>query len=132
MTTYGGPRAGDVGLQELLDGSPEPRAHTSVAAETAWLTGLGALVTAPFSILYSLSAALAGVAVLCGFVALVTTRRPELAGSALGSFGLVFGLIAVALLAARFAGVDTAVGDAIVPWFADLLQRGNTYLPHPR
>ncbi len=120
-----------MGLQELLDGSPEPRAHTSVAAEAAWLTGLGALLTAPFSTLYSLAAALAAVAVLCGLVALVTTRRPDLAGSALGSFGLGFGLITIALLAMRFAGVDTAFGDAVVPWFTDVLQRGNDYLPQP-
>ncbi|HEY3001084.1 MAG TPA: hypothetical protein VGJ44_01930 [Kribbellaceae bacterium] len=132
MATIGGPRAGDVGLEDLLESSPEPRAHTSVAAEAALLTGLGALLTAPFSVLYSLSAGLAAVALLCGFVALVTTRRPDLAGSALGSFGLGFGLLALALLAVRFAGVDTAFGDSVVPWLADLLQRGNARLPQPR
>jgi hypothetical protein len=132
MTTIGGPRGGDIGLQDLLDSSPESRAHTSAAAETALLTGLGALLTAPFSILYGLSAALATVAVLCGLVAMVTTRRPELAGSALGAFGLCFGLLALAVLAVRFAGVDTAIGDSVLPWFADLLERANAYLPQPR
>jgi hypothetical protein len=120
-----------VGLQDLLDSSPESRAHTSVAAETALLTGLAALLTAPFSILYGVSVLAAAVALLCGLVALVTTRRPELAGSALGAFGLCFGLVAAAVLAVRFAGVDTAIGDAVLPWFADLLERGNTYLPQP-
>ncbi len=105
--------------------------HTSVAAEAALLTGLAALLTAPFSILYGMSALAAAVALLCGLVALVTTRRPELAGSALGAFGLCFGLVAAAVLAVRFAGVDTAVGDAVLPWFADLLERANTYLPQP-
>jgi len=120
-----------VGLEDLLESSPEPRARTSVAAEAALLTGLGALLTAPFSVLYSLAAGLGAVALLCGFVALVTTRRPDLAGSALGSFGLGFGLLALALLAVRFAGVDTAFGDSVVPWLADLLQRGNARLPQP-
>jgi hypothetical protein len=131
MATIGGPRAGDVGLQDLLDSSPESRAHTSVAAESALLTGLGATLTAPFTILYGLSAALAIVAVLCGLVALVTTRRPDMAGSALGAFGLCLGLFAIALLAVRFAGVDTAVGDSVLPWFASLLERANAYLPQP-
>jgi hypothetical protein len=131
MATVGGPRAGDVGLQDLFDSSPESRVHTSVAAETALLTGLAALLTAPFSILYGVSVLAAAVALLCGLVALVTTRRPELAGSALGAFGLCFGLVAAAVLAVRFAGVDTAIGDAVLPWFADLLERGNTYLPQP-
>lgn len=131
MATMGGPRAGDVGLQDLFDDSPESAAHTSAAAEAALLTGLGALLTAPFTILYGLSAMLAIVAVLCGLVALVTTRRPELAGSALGAFGLCFGLLAIAVLAVRFAGVDTAVGDSVLPWFAQLLERANAHLPQP-
>ena len=63
--------------------------------------------------------------------ALVTTRRPELAGSALGAFGLCFGLLAAALLAVRFAGVDTTLGDTVITWFADLLQRANALLPQP-
>src|SRR5262245_42772111 len=131
MATIGGPRAGDVGLQDLFESSPESRAHTSVAAEAALLTGLGATLTAPFTIRYGVSAALGMLAVLCGLIALVTTRRPDLAGSALGAFGLCLGLFAIALLAVRFAGVDTAVGDSVLPWFADLLERVNGYLPQP-
>lgn len=130
MATVGGP-GGDIGLQDLFDSSPESRAHTSVAAETALLTGVVALLTAPFSILYGVSAVAAVVALLCGLVALVTTRRPELAGSALGAFGLCFGLLAAALLAVRFAGVNTTLGDTVITWFADLLQRANAHLPQP-
>lgn len=132
MVAYGGSTGGDIGLQGLIDASPAPRAHMSVAAETALVCGLGAILTAPFSILFGVSVLLATVAVLSGMVGLVTTHRPDIAGSALTAFGASFGLLALALIGVRYLGLDSAFGDAVIPWIADQLHHWNTKLPQPR
>jgi hypothetical protein len=131
MATYGGNSGGDVGLQALIDGSPAPRAHTSVAAETALVCGLGAVLTAPFSILFGVAVLLGLVAMLSGMVGLVTTHRPDVAGSALTAFGFGFGALAISMVGVRYVGVDSTFGDAVVPWIADQLHHLNTRLPQP-
>lgn len=131
MATYGGRSGGDVELQALLDDSPAPSVHTSVAAETALVCGLGAVLTAPFSILFGVAMLLGLVAIFSGMVGLVTTHRPDVAGSALTAFGICFGALAIALIGVRYLGVDSAFGDAVGPWIADQLHQWNTRLPQP-
>jgi hypothetical protein len=132
MAAFGGTSGDDVDLQALLDGSAVPHAHVSVAAETALICGLGAVLAAPFSILFGVAMVLGSVAVVSGMVGWVTTHDPDLAGSALTAFGICFGALAIALVGVRYLGLDSAFGDAIVPWIANQLHRWNTLLPQPR
>lgn len=131
MATYGHSPLGDVGLEELIDASPAPRARMSVAAETALVCGLGAVLTATFSILFGISLVFGALAVLAGLVGLVSTHRPDVAGSALNAFGLFLGLLALATIGARYLGIDTAIGDPLLPWLTDQLHHWNTKLPQP-
>jgi hypothetical protein len=131
MAAFEGSSGGDVELQALIEGSPAPRAHTSVAAETALVCGLGAVLTAPFSILFGVAVVLGLVAMFSGMIGLVTTHLPDVAGSALSAFGTCFGALAIALVGVRYVGVDSAFGDAVVPWIAEQLHHWNTWLPQP-
>ena len=131
VATFGGSSAGDVELEALIDGSPAPRAHMSVAAETALVCGLVALLTAVFSILFGVAMLLGLVAMFSGMVGMVTTHRPNVAGSALTALGMFFGALAIVLVGVRYLGVDSAFGDAVVPWIADQLHYWNTRLPQP-
>ncbi|MFI7062382.1 hypothetical protein ACIBL3_15470 [Kribbella sp. NPDC050124] len=131
MATYGHSPRGDVGLQELIDTSPAPRARMSVAAETALVCGLGAVLTATFSIMFGVSLVFGALAVLTGLVGLVSTHRPDVAGSALNVLGLFLGLLALAAVGIRYLGIDTAVGDPLIPWLTDQLHHWNTKLPQP-
>ena len=120
-----------MGLQALIDDA-QPRARTSAAAEVALICGLGALLVAPFSILFGVAGLFGTVAVLSGLVGLIATSRSDVAGSALTAFGLSFGMLALALIGVRYLGVDTAFGDTALPWIADQLHHWNTQLPQPR
>lgn len=120
-----------MGLQELIDASPAPRARMSAAAEIALVCGLGAVLTATFSILFGVSLVLGAFAVLTGLVGLVSTHRPDMAGSALNVLGLLLGLLALATVGLRYLGIDTAVGDPLLPWLTDQLHHWNTKLPQP-
>jgi hypothetical protein len=131
MATYGHSPQGDVGLEELLDESPAPRARMSAAAELALVCGLGAVLTATFSILFGVSLLFGALAVLTSLVGLVSTHRPDVAGSALNVFGLFLGLLALATVGVRYLGLDTAVGDPLLPWLTDQLNHWNTKLPQP-
>jgi hypothetical protein len=132
MATYGHSPLGDVGLQELLEESPAPRARMSAAAETALMCGLGAVLTATFSILFGVSLVFAVLALLAGLVGLVSTHRADVAGSALNVLGLFLGLLTLAVIGVRYLGIDTAIGDPLIPWLADQLHHWNTKLPQPR
>jgi hypothetical protein len=120
-----------VELQALFDDSPAPRARTSMVAVSALFCGLGAILTAPFSILLGLAMLLGLVAMFSGMVGLVTTHRPDVAGSALTAFGICLGVLAIALVGVRYLGLDSAFGDAVVPWIAEHLHQWNTRLPQP-
>jgi len=130
MATVGRP-ADEVGIQALMAYSPESRVHMSVAAESAFLLGLCALLTAPFSALFAITGLLSLGALVLGVVGMITTREPELAGGALAPLGMMTGLVAAALVGLRYAGLDTAFGDAFAPWFWDQLQTWNARLPQP-
>jgi hypothetical protein len=131
MATYGHSPRGDVGLQELIDASPAPRARMSAAAETALVCGLGAVLTATFSILFGVSLLFGGLAMVAGLVGLISTHRPDVAGSALNALGLFLGLLALATIGVRYLGIDTALGDPLLPWLTDQLHHWNTKLPQP-
>lgn len=130
MVVHGSSSRGDTGLQAFFDDAI-PQARTSAAAEIALVCGLGSLVAVPFSILFGPAVALGLMAVGAGFVGLITTTRPDVAGSALTGFGLSFGLVALALIGLRYLGLDTAVGDDLVPWLGDWLRDSNSRLPQP-
>ncbi|GAB2650444.1 hypothetical protein [Kribbella swartbergensis] len=132
MATYGHSPRGDVGLEELFEESPAPRARMSAAAEIALVCGLGAVLTATFSILFGVSLVFGALAVLTSLIGLVSTHRPDVAGSALNVFGLFLGLLALATVGARYLGIDTAIGDPLLPWLTDQLNHWNTKLPQPR
>ena len=131
MATYGGSSRGEVGLDALIEGSPAPRARMSVAAEFALVCGLCAALTATFSILFGVSLLFAVLAVLIGLVGLISTHRADVAGSGLNVFGLFLGLVALAVVGVRYLGIDTAVGDPLLPWLADQLHDWNAKLPQP-
>jgi hypothetical protein len=130
MATVGRP-AEEVGLQALMAYSPESRVHMSVAAESAFLLGLCALLTAPFSALFAITGLLSLGAVVLGIIGMITTRDPELAGSALAPLGMMIGLVAAGLVGLRYFGLDTAFGDDFAPWFWQVLQSLNAQLPQP-
>jgi hypothetical protein len=130
MAMFGRP-AEDVGLGTLMAGSPESRAHMSVAAEASFLLGLAAVLSAGFSVLFAVTLAVAAAALGCGVVGMITTRDPETAGSALSAVGLFAGLLAAALVGLRYLGLDTAYADDFGPWVWDQLQRLNASLPQP-
>ncbi|WP_328993203.1 hypothetical protein OG394_02740 [Kribbella sp. NBC_01245] len=130
MATYSGSQS-EVGLDALIESSPASRVRMSMAAETALVCGLGAVLTATFSILFSLAVALSALALVAGLVGLITTRTPEIAGSALNVLGLLLALLALALIGVRFLGIDTTVGDPLLPGIADQLHHWNAKLPQP-
>jgi hypothetical protein len=118
-------------LQDLIDSSPEPRARMSMVAEATFMFGLAAVVTAAFSILFSLSVLLGVLALAIGLIGLITTHRPDLAGSALNVLGMFLGFLALAAIAVRYLGIDTAVGDPLIPWLTEQLHHWNGKLPQP-
>ena len=127
MATYGA-APDDGGLQELFDASPDREVHTSAAAETAFLTGLVALLSAPFSIMHGMSVAGGIVGFLCGVVGMAMTSRPNVAGRVLPAAGLLFSFIALVLVGLRYLNVDSAFGDGLVPTLRDWLDSLNAWL----
>ncbi|MFC5729957.1 MULTISPECIES: hypothetical protein [Nocardioides] len=105
----------DVGVDALLDSSPEPGVHTSAAAELAFLMGLVAVLSAPFSITSGVSVGTGVAALGLGVVGMVMTSKKYVAGKALVPLSLVLAVVAIAVVGLRFLGVDTAFGDAWVP-----------------
>jgi hypothetical protein len=105
--------------------------QTSAAAVVAFVAGLLAVLTAPFSLMLALCAVLAGTAVVSSVLGLARASRRSVAGGLLASVGLVLGLIALTLVGLRYLGLDTAVGDGAVPVLADWLRALNSLLPSP-
>jgi hypothetical protein len=130
MATPGRP-VEEVGLRTLMAVSPESPVHMSMAAEAALLLGLGAVLAAPFSAFFSVSVVLAVLALCFGIAAMVTTRAPEMAGSAVSTLGLALAVLALVLVGLRYAGLDTAFGDDVAPWLLEQLQSLNSNLPQP-
>ena len=133
MTTQDLGRTTRVGgdLGDLFDRSPVDPAHTAPAAEIAFVLGLVALGTAPFTLTYGLCAMVAGLCVVTSVVGLAQASRSGAAGTILAATGLVFSLAALTLLGLRFTGLDTAFGDAWVPQLRSALQSLTDLVPTP-
>jgi hypothetical protein len=131
MGERGAVPAHDSGLSELLDASPDVRAHTSMAAELGLLFGLGALITSPFSVTFAVSLGLAVLAVVFSVVGLATTSRRDITGSALAPIGLLCAFVTLGLLGLRYLGIDTAFGDRLGPDLLAALEFLNSLLPRP-
>ena len=116
-------------LGALFDGSPASLVHTSAAAEIAFLAGLGAMLAAPFSLTLALCSGLAGVGLVLSIIGMARSSRPAVAGGLLAAVGLVLSLATLALVGLRYAGIDTAVGDAALPTFGSWLAALNDLLP---
>jgi len=130
MSAYPFPTEDD-GLRGLFDASPDRPIHTSAAAEVAFVLGLVSLVIAPFSLMYAASLASAALGAVLGVVGLATTSRPDVAGRVLAPLGLFLSLTALTVVGLRYAGLDTAVGDALVPTFRSWLETLNGWVPSP-
>ncbi len=130
MATYG-VTPEDGGLQGLMDASPDREVHTSVAAETAFILGLVALVATPFSVMHALSMATGVLGIMFGFVGMATTSRPNVAGRVIAPLGLLFGCTALVVVGLRYLGVDTAFGDDLVPTLRAWMENLNSRIPLP-
>lgn len=121
----------DDGLAALFEGSPDLEVHTSAAAETSFLLGIIAFVSAPFSLTHALSLGTGLVAAILALVGMATTSRQNVAGQALVPLGLFLASIALMVVGLRYAGLDTAFGDELAPTVQDWLERLNSLLPRP-
>lgn len=111
----------DGGIDALLDGSPAHDVHTSAAAETAFLLALVAVAATPFSVTHGVALAAGVLALLLGTVGVVTTSNPYVAGRGLVPGGMALAFVAVVTVGLRYAGLDTAFGDAWLPTIGDWL-----------
>lgn len=124
--------AGDRGaLGTLFDASPAPEVATSAAAETAFVAGLLAVLAVPFALSMALSLALACVALVTSVIGLARASRPHVAGGLLASLGLVLAIASFAVVGLRYAGIDTAFGDDLVPHLRDWMTSLDGLLPTP-
>jgi len=130
MATYGAAPE-DGSIQELFEASPDREVHTSAAAEISFLSGLVAVLAAPFSVTHGLSLAAGLLAALFGVIGVATTSRPNVAGRLLAPLGLFLAFVALAAFGMRYLGVDTAFGDGLVPTIREWLDTLNSRLPLP-
>lgn len=130
MATYG-TAPEDGGLPELFEASPDREVHTSAAAEMAFVLGLIALVSAPFSVMHAVTFATSVVALVCGVAGIATTSRPHVAGRALVPAGIFLAFTALVLVGLRYLDVDTAFGDGLIPTLREWLEWFNSWLPLP-
>ena len=121
----------DDGLSGLFEASPDRPIHTSAAAELAFVLGLVSLVAAPFSLMHAASLGMAVIGAVLGVVGVATTSRPDVAGRVLAPLGLFLCLTALTVVGLRYAGLDTAFGDALVPTILSWLEDLNASLPTP-
>ena len=121
----------DGGLQALFESSPDRRAHTSVAAETAFLLGLVALGCAPFSVTHVMSIGAGALALFFAVVGVATASRPNVAGGGLAGLGALFACDALIMVGLRYLGLDTAFGDSLVPTIRGWLDTMNDRFPRP-
>jgi hypothetical protein len=118
-------------LHALMDTSPDVQVHTSAAAQTAFLLGVAAALSAPFSLTMFVATACGAAGAIFGIAGVVVTSRRGVAGGVLALVGLIFGLCAVVLVGLRYIGLETAFGDAWVGQLRELLRSSNELLPAP-
>jgi hypothetical protein len=118
----------DVGIDALLDSSPEPGVHASGAAEFAVLLGVSALAASFFS-LTSGAAVAAGVAALVlAAIGMVATSNPRVAGRGMVPTAFALAIAALVVVGLRYIGLDTAYGDMAGPTLVGWLDSLNTRL----
>lgn len=105
--------------------------HTSAAAEIAFVLGLVALASSPFSVMVGLSLATGAISLVFGIVGMARTSRPDVAGQALVPLGMLFGGVAMVLVGLRYLGVDTAFGDDLLPTLQVWMESLNSRVPGP-
>jgi hypothetical protein len=118
-------------LRALFESSPARDVRTSAAAVVAFLAGLTAMLTVPFSLMLVVCLALSAVALVASVCGLARASRPDVAGGVLASLGLVLCIATFGVVALRYAGIDTAVGDPVVSTLTDWLTALNTTVPAP-
>jgi len=131
MTATYGAAPDDDGLPALFDGSPEVTAHTSAAAEIAFLLGLVAMAAAPFAVMHVVALGSAAVGALLALVGVAATSRPNVSGRVLAPLGLAFAVAALGLVGLRYLGLDTAFGDPLLPTIGGWLESLNSRFPRP-
>jgi hypothetical protein len=130
MATFG-VTSEDGGLQGLMETSPDRGVHTSAAAEIAFLLGLLALGSSLFPLTYAMALVAGTLGVVMGVVGLASTSRPYVAGQALAPLGLLLGCVAIVLVGLRYFGVDTAVGEDLLPTLQGWVESLNSRVPGP-
>lgn len=130
MATQDRPPA-PAGIWGLFDTSASTEVHTSASALAGFLAGVAALLSAPFSIMFAVALYLALIGVVLALVGVATTSRAGVAGRALSPFGLLFALVALALLGLRYLNLDSAFGDALAPTLREMLDRLNAQVGAP-
>src|SRR5437764_15069714 len=118
-------------LGPLFDSSPARTVQTSAAATVGFVLGLLGVLAVPFSLGLAISAGMATVALVSSIIGLARASRPAVAGGLLASVGLVLALATLALVGLRYAGLDTAFGDGLVPSLREVLDDLNGLLPRP-
>jgi len=116
-------------LVDLFERSPADQPRTSAAAEVGFVLGVLALLLVLFELTTGLAVGCAAVALVCSVLGLARASRPHTSGGILAAVGLVTCLAAGALVALRYVGIDTTVGDALVPAITDALQWLTSQLP---
>jgi hypothetical protein len=116
-------------LDALFESSPALGVHTSAAAVTAFSVGLAGAVAAPFSLMLATCLGLGALGVVTSIVGLARASRPTVAGGLLAAIGLVLSLATLAAVGLRYAGIDTAVGDDLLPTLGDWLRTLNNQVP---
>ncbi|MET0839682.1 MAG: hypothetical protein ABWY19_12930 [Marmoricola sp.] len=122
----------DDAIGALFDSSPARSVKTSAAAETAFVVGVLGLLLSPFSLMAAFCLGLAAVGLVTSIFGLARASRPATSGGVLASVGLVTSIAAAAVIGLRYLGIDTAIGDAMVPTLADWLRSLNDLLPPTR
>lgn len=113
---------GDDALAALFDSSPAGDVHTSAAAEIAFLSGLVAILAAPFELTAAAGLVLAALGLVTSIVGMARASRPTTAGGLLAAVGLVLSLVTLVLVGVRYLGIDTTFGDGALPTLADWLR----------
>lgn len=119
------------GIATIFERSRYRAAHTSAAAQCGFLLSLVGVLAAPFSVTFGLAALTATAGLVLCLIGIATTSRTDVAGKALVPLGLLLAVVTWTLLGMRYAGVDTAFGDALLPTLGEWLAWVNEALPRP-
>lgn len=90
-----------------------------------------AVVASPFSLLLGAVLVLAAVGLVTAVVGLARASRPGVSGTTMAALGMVLALGAGAVVGLRYLGVDTSVGDGVVPELRDALAALTALFPAP-